>query len=126
MLSFLIVGLGGAVGAMARHGVGVVAMRNFGAGFPYGTIIVNILGSFLMGLLIAWLARRTGGSSNELRLFLATGFLGGFTTFSAFSLDTIVLYERGDFGQAALYVGASVVVSILALVAGLWLVRGIA
>ena len=78
-----------------------------------------------MGLLIAWLARRTGGSSNEMRLFLATGFLGGFTTFSAFSLDTIVLYERGDLGQAALYIGFSVVVSILALVAGLWLVRSI-
>lgn len=111
---------------MARHGVGLFAIKNMGANFPFGTIIVNILGSFLMGLLIAWLARRTGGSSNELRLFLATGFLGGFTTFSAFSLDTITLYERGDFGQAALYVGISVVVSVLALIAGLWLVRSIA
>jgi CrcB protein len=126
MLSFLIVGIGGAIGAMARHGVGLFAIKNMGANFPFGTIIVNILGSFLMGLLIAWLARRTGGSSNELRLFLATGFLGGFTTFSAFSLDTITLYERGDFGQAALYVGISVVVSVLALIAGLWLVRSIA
>lgn len=126
MLSFLFVGIGGAFGAMARHGVGLFAMRNLGVGFPYGTIIVNIAGSFLMGLLIAWLSRRIGGSSNELRLFLATGFLGGFTTFSAFSLDTITLYERGDFGQAAIYVTISVVVSILALLAGLWLVRAVA
>ena len=126
MFSFLIVGIGGAFGAMARYGVGLFAIKNLGASFPFGTIIVNIAGSFLMGLLIAWLARRTGGSSNELRLFLATGFLGGFTTFSAFSLDTITLYERGDLGQAAIYVGLSVIASILALVAGLWLVRGMA
>ncbi|MEM8541408.1 MAG: fluoride efflux transporter CrcB [Pseudomonadota bacterium] len=126
MLSFILVGIGGAFGAMARHSVGLFAMRNLGTGFPYGTIIVNILGSFLMGLLIAWLARRIGGSSNELRLFLATGFLGGFTTFSAFSLDTITLYERGDFGQTALYVTISVFASIFALLAGLWLVRAVA
>lgn len=126
MLSFLIVGIGGAFGAMARHGVGMLALKNMGIAFPYGTIIVNILGSFLMGVLIAWMARRTGGDSNELRLFLATGFLGGFTTFSAFSLDTIVLYERGEFGLAALYVGVSVIVSIVALFAGLWLMRSIA
>ena len=126
MLSFLLVGIGGAFGAMARHGVGLFAMRNLGTGFPYGTIFVNIAGSFLMGLLIAWLARRIGGSSNELRLFLATGFLGGFTTFSAFSLDTVTLYERGDFGQASLYVTISVFASIFALLAGLWLVRAVA
>lgn len=126
MLSFLIVGIGGAIGAMARHGVGMFALKNMGIAFPYGTIIVNILGSLLMGVLIAWMARRTGGDSNELRLFLATGFLGGFTTFSAFSLDTIVLYERGEFGLAALYVGVSVIVSIVALFAGLWLMRSIA
>ncbi len=126
MLSFLMVGIGGAFGAMARHGVGLASIRTLGPGFPYGTLIVNILGSFLMGLLIAWLARRTGGASNEMRLFLATGFLGGFTTFSAFSLDTIVLYERGEIGLALLYVLASVTASVLALVAGLWLVRGMA
>ncbi len=126
MLSFLMVGIGGAIGAMARHGVGLASIRALGPGFPYGTLIVNILGSFLMGILIAWLVRRTGGSSNEMRLFLATGFLGGFTTFSAFSLDTIVLYERGEIGIALFYVFASVVASVLALIAGLWLIRGMA
>ena len=126
MLSFLMVGIGGAIGAMARHGVGLASIRALGPGFPYGTLIVNILGSFLMGILIAWLVRRTGGSSNEIRLFLATGFLGGFTTFSAFSLDTIVLYERGEIGIALFYVFASVVASVLALIAGLWLIRGMA
>ena len=126
MLSFLMVGIGGAFGAMARHGVGLASIRALGPGFPYGTLIVNILGSFLMGILIAWLVRRTGGSSNEMRLFLATGFLGGFTTFSAFSLDTIVLYERGEIGIALFYVFASVVASVLALIAGLWLIRGMA
>ena len=126
MLSFLLVGIGGAIGAMARHGVGLASIKSLGPGFPYGTLIVNILGSFMMGLLIAWLARRTGGASNEVRLFIATGFLGGFTTFSAFSLDTIVLYERGEPGLALIYVVASVAASVLALVAGLWLVRGMA
>lgn len=119
------VGIGGAIGAMARHGIGLITLRGFGPGFPLATLIVNIAGSFLMGMLIAWLARKTGGASNDLRLFLATGFLGGFTTFSAFSLDTIVLYERGDLGQAAIYVSLSVITSIMALVAGLWLVRSL-
>ncbi|WP_026481669.1 fluoride efflux transporter CrcB [Ahrensia sp. 13_GOM-1096m] len=125
MFSFLLIGIGGALGAMLRHGVNVSAMRVLGAGFPYGTIIVNIAGSFLMGLLIAWLARRMGGSSNELRLFLATGFLGGFTTFSAFSLDAVVLYERGDIAQAGLYIAISVIVSVGALFAGLLLMRSL-
>jgi fluoride exporter len=125
MFSFLLIGIGGALGAMLRHGVNVSATRLLGAGFPYGTIIVNIAGSFLMGLLIAWLARRMGGSSNELRLFLATGFLGGFTTFSAFSLDAVVLYERGDIAQAGLYIAISVIVSIGALFAGLLLMRSL-
>lgn len=125
MFSFLLIGIGGALGAMLRHGVNVSTMRVLGAGFPYGTIIVNIAGSFLMGLLIAWLARRMGGSSNELRLFLATGFLGGFTTFSAFSLDAVVLYERGDIAQAGLYIAISVIVSIGALFAGLLLMRSL-
>lgn len=125
MFSFLLIGIGGALGAMLRHGVNVSATRLLGVGFPYGTIIVNIAGSFLMGLLIAWLARRMGGSSNELRLFLATGFLGGFTTFSAFSLDAVVLYERGDIAQAGLYIAISVIVSVGALFAGLLLMRSL-
>lgn len=97
-------------------------MRAAGPGFPWGTMAVNIAGSLAMGLLIAWLARRSSGDS-ELRLLLATGFLGGFTTFSAFSLDAVTLYERGALTAAAAYVIASVTVSILALFGGLWLAR---
>lgn len=97
-------------------------MHASGVRFPWGTMVVNIAGSLAMGLLIAWLARRSAGDS-DLRLLLATGFLGGFTTFSAFSLDAVTLYERGALTAAATYVIASVTVSILALFGGLWLAR---
>lgn len=125
MYSFFLIGIGGALGAMLRHGVNIGAGRIFGLNFPYGTIIVNVIGSFLMGVLIAYLARRLGASNHELRLFLATGFLGGFTTFSAFSLDAVALYERGDITQAGVYVVMSVLVSIGALFAGLLLMRSL-
>lgn len=100
-------------------------MRMFGVAFPWGTMFVNIAGSLAMGILIAVLARRSGMSA-EVRLFLATGLLGGFTTFSAFSLDVAVLWERGEAASAAGYVAASVVFSIAALFAGLWIVRSVA
>ncbi|MEM8796680.1 MAG: fluoride efflux transporter CrcB [Pseudomonadota bacterium] len=116
------VALGGALGASARYYVGVAAFRFFGPGFPYGTLIVNVLGSFAMGLLIAFLAKRSGTAA-EWRVFLATGVLGGFTTFSAFSLDAVELWERGAIGSAGLYIAGSVTLSILALMAGLMLVR---
>lgn len=125
MLQIFLIGLGGATGAIGRHLVGQGAMRAFGFGFPYGTMIVNIVGSFAMGALIAWLTSRAA-TPNEVRLFFATGLLGGFTTFSAFSLDAVLLYERGELGLSVLYVVASVLVSILALVVGLWLVRSLA
>lgn len=125
MNHLLIVAAGGAVGAGLRHLTGVAAMRWLGAGFPWGTLTVNILGCFLMGVFIELLAGRIQGST-ELRLLIATGLLGGFTTFSAFSLDVAVLWERGEAGHAALYVAASVVFSILALFAGLALVRAAA
>ncbi|GAB5461313.1 MULTISPECIES: fluoride efflux transporter CrcB [Hoeflea] len=118
----LLVFVGGGFGAVARHLSGMAVMRAAGPGFPWGTMAVNIAGSLAMGLLIAWLARRSSGDS-ELRLLLATGFLGGFTTFSAFSLDAVTLYERGALTAAAAYVIASVTVSILALFGGLWLAR---
>lgn len=118
----LLVFVGGGFGAVARHLSGMAVMRAAGPGFPWGTMVVNIAGSLAMGLLIAWLARRSSGDS-ELRLLLATGFLGGFTTFSAFSLDAVTLYERGALTAAAAYVIASVTVSILALFGGLWLAR---
>lgn len=116
---------GGAVGAGCRHLVGLATLRLFGTGFPIGTLTVNILGSFLMGLLIELLALKIDASAN-LRLFLATGMLGGFTTFSAFSLDVALLWERGQAANAALYIALSVGLSILALFAGLAVVRQLA
>ncbi|MCE7028368.1 fluoride efflux transporter CrcB [Jiella avicenniae] len=125
MVNVLIVALGGGIGAALRHLSGMAAMRLLGAGFPYGTMFVNVLGSFVMGVFIELLARRFGASP-DLRLFFATGVLGGFTTFSSFSLDTAFLYERGDLLLAAVYVIGSVVVGIAALFAGLALVRALA
>lgn len=113
------VALGGAAGSVARYGVSRAAAAMFGPGFPFGTMIVNIAGSFAMGLLAALLAQRAG-------LFaplLMTGVLGGFTTFSAFSLDAVTLLERGQPGTAAGYVAASVGLSLAALIAGLSLGR---
>jgi CrcB protein len=124
MIQTFLVFLGGGIGAAARHGVNLGAARLFGIGFPWGTIIVNIVGSIVMGLLAAFFAFRLDWAwSQHLRLFLTTGILGGFTTFSAFSLDTAVLWERGDAGITLVYVAASVLLSILGLFLGLWLVR---
>jgi len=122
MNALALVFIGGGLGAVSRHLTGMAVMRVSGARFPWGTMLVNIAGCLAMGLLIAWLARRSAGGS-DLRLLLATGFLGGFTTFSAFSLDAVTLYERGALTAAAAYVIASVTVSILALFGGLWLAR---
>ena len=108
-----------------RYLVGHAAFRYFGPAFPWGTVIVNIVGSLAMGLLIGLLAKRTG-TPNEVRIFLATGLLGGFTTFSAFSLDAISLWERGDTVSAAGYVIGSVVVSLVALFCGLLIMRSVA
>ena len=119
---YLIVFLGGGIGAALRHGVNVTAARLFGTAFPYGTLTVNVVGSLLMGLLAAYFAFK-GDATQHWRLFLTTGILGGFTTFSAFSLDVALLYERGQVGLAALYVALSVGASIAALFAGLAVVR---
>lgn len=116
------VALGGAIGASLRYLTNVGAGRLFGAGFPVGTLIVNLLGSFLMGVLVVALARKGG---TQLAPFLMTGVLGGFTTFSAFSLDALTLWERGQHGPAALYVLASVVLSLAAIVAGLAIARSL-
>jgi CrcB protein len=105
-----------------RHGTNLLSARLLGIGFPFGTLTVNIVGSLLMGLLAGYFAFR-GEASQHLRLFLTTGILGGYTTFSAFSLDAVLLWERHQPGLAALYVLASVVLSIAALMAGLMLVR---
>jgi len=124
MQSILLVGAGGAIGAMARFGVTSLVGRLWPSGFPLATLIVNIVGSFAMGLLIGWLARTLPPWQNEARLFIAVGLLGGFTTFSAFSLDTITLIERGAVAQAALYVLLSVALSVLGLYLGLLITRG--
>jgi fluoride exporter len=127
MLQFALVFLGGGVGAAGRHGVNVAAQRLIGIDFPWGTLIVNIVGSLAMGLIAGWFAfKADAGLSQHARLFLTTGMLGGFTTFSAFSLDAVLLWERGAAPVALAYVLASVGVSIAGLVAGLAVVRAFA
>jgi CrcB protein len=125
MYHLLLVALGGAIGSALRHLVNLAALRLAGPAFPWGTLAVNVAGSFAMGVLVELVARRFGASA-DLRLFAMTGVLGGFTTFSAFSLDVVTLWERGAAGTALAYAGGSVVLSIAALVAGLWLARGLA
>jgi fluoride exporter len=114
--------VGGALGSGARHLVNVGLGRWLGAGFPWWTLFVNVSGSLLMGVLIESFALKLQGSQ-DLRTFLATGVLGGYTTFSAFSMDFAHLVQRHDYLQAGLYLAGSVIVSILALYAGLWLTR---
>ena len=121
-MSFLIVFLGGGLGAALRHGVNLASARLLGTAFPYATLIENVTGSLVMGILAAWFAFK-GDASQSWRLFLTTGILGGYTTFSAFSLDAVLLYQRGELGLASLYVVASVALSIGGLFAGLALVR---
>ena len=127
MNSALIVFLGAGVGGALRHGVNVGCARWCGIAFPWGTLTVNVAGSFAMGLLAGWLALKAGeGWTQNARLFLATGVLGGFTTFSAFSLDAVLLWERGATGATIAYVAGSVAASILGLIGGLQLVRSFA
>ena len=122
---FLLVGIGGALGAMLRHGVGLMTMRITDSAFPWATLTINVVGSLYIGL-IAGLLALTPTWSQEIRLFAVVGVLGGFTTFSAFSLDTILLFERGQTINALLYVAGSVVISIAAAVLGLFLMRAAA
>ena len=116
------IALGGAIGAVARYQTMVWLTRWLGSGFPFGTLFINVTGSFLMGLFIELLAVRLGGTL-QWRAFVAVGVLGAFTTFSTFSLDAVVLYERGQLLAAGAYLAASVSLSILALFAGLWTLR---
>jgi CrcB protein len=126
MISTVLVFLGAGIGGVLRHGVNLASSTWLGPAFPYGTLFVNILGSGAMGLLAGYLAFKAGeGWTQGTRLFLATGVLGGFTTFSAFSLDALLLYERGEAAAAGLYVLGSVALSLMALAGGLALARGL-
>ena len=124
-MNYLLVFLGGGLGSMLRHTVNVICPRFLGTHFPFHTFIINITGSTIMGLIAGYLAF-IGEAAQSWRLFLMTGVLGGYTTFSAFSLDAGLLYERGEFGLAALYVVGSVLLSLIGLFAGLALIRGMA
>lgn len=124
-MAYVIVFLGAGIGGALRHGVNQFAAHLLGIAFPFGTLTVNVAGSFLMGVLAEYFALR-GGFSQEVRLFLTTGMLGGFTTFSTFSLDAISLWERGQWGNAAAYVAISLVLSLAGLFAGLAIIRFLA
>ena len=122
LLNVSLVALGGALGTSVRYLVGLAFVKAMPLGFPMGVLPVNILGSFAMGLFVVFAHQKGLSVAN---LFVMTGLLGGFTTFSAFSLEAVTLMERGHVGQAALYVGLSVALSILGLMAGLAISRGI-
>ena len=123
-MNFLLVMAGGAVGSVGRYGVGKLTLAWLGPDYPWGTLAVNLIGGFLMGLLAGILAR-TGGSEHT-RLLLGVGVLGGFTTFSSFSLDTVLMIERGQWSVAITYALVSLIGSVLALFGGLYLVRALA
>ena len=126
MTRILLIAAGGAAGAVARHLVSGAALRLLGPGWPLGTFTVNVTGGLLMGLLAGWLALRGGGDQERWRLLLGVGLLGGFTTFSAFSLELALMVERRAWGAAALHAVGSVLLSVAALFAGLWLARRLA
>ena len=128
MRQLLLVGAGGAIGAIARYLAGIAVIRFAGIAFPYNTLLVNVVGSLVMGLLVGWLLHSdlAPALAADVRLFLAVGVLGGFTTFSSFSADVAALWERGASFACATYVLVSVVLSIAAMFAGLYLVRRVA
>ncbi|MDF1669371.1 MAG: CrcB family protein [Roseovarius sp.] len=119
-MTFLHVALGGAIGAVLRFGTVLAMLRVTGSGFPLGVLSANILGSFAMGAFMVYSFQR---GAEHLNPFVMAGILGGFTTFSAFSLEAFTLYERGEVVQAGLYVALSVILSLVALAAGVWLSR---
>lgn len=122
MMPWMVVAMGGAVGATLRHGVNYLTLHWLGADFSWGTLAINVIGSVLMGILVGAFAL-LWDAPQSMRLFLTTGVLGGFTTFSAFSLDAVSLMQRGQISEAAFYVLASVVLSLGGLFAGMMLIR---
>lgn len=123
MNQIFLVGLGGAIGAIGRLLVGRLMGRVMGYGFPWGTLTVNVFGGFFIGLLMGWLATRLSPDNENLQLFLAVGILGGFTTFSSFSLEAFRLFETKAYGMAVIYVLGSVILSISAVFMGLLIAR---
>lgn len=123
MNSFLLVAAGGAIGATLRHGAGILSVRHLPATWPWATFSVNLLGGFAMGLVAGWFALKAAEGGQDLRLFLATGVLGGFTTFSAFSLETMNMLRSGEAGKAFAYAALSVIFSVAALGLGLWIAK---
>ena len=124
MYTILAIAGGGAIGAVLRHVLNNALSGPAGAAFPWGILACNVLGSFAMGILIALFAG-VWEPPQEMKIFLTVGLLGGFTTFSSYSMDTVLLFERGAHGMAALYAAGSVVFALVALVAGMALVRGL-
>jgi CrcB protein len=126
MLGYFFVFIGAGLGGMLRHAVNIFSLRWFGSDFPWGTFLINVSGSFLMGVVAGYLAFRTHWAATaNLRLFLAAGVLGGYTTFSTFSLDAVLLWERGATIDAALYIVFSILLGVSALLAGLSLMRAV-
>jgi CrcB protein len=124
MNAWIAIAVGGGIGSLARHFLSTAVQSAVGGAFPWGILAVNVLGGLAMGVVVALGAHKLS-LAPELRAFLTAGFLGGFTTFSAFSLDTALLIERGDWSAAAAYAAGSVLLSVGALFAGLWLVRAL-
>ena len=124
-MNIILVAIGGALGAVGRYLMMNLIGHNLGNNFPYATIIVNVSGSLAMGLLIGWLAHVIPQNASDIRLFLAVGVLGGYTTFSSFSLDAITLFERGELSYMVIYVVSSVLLSLIGLLAGLYIIRAI-
>ena len=123
MNKFLLVAAGGAIGSMARYALSGQTLRWFGPNWPHGTFAANVIGGFLMGMLAGFLAHRGSVDSERIRILLGVGVLGGFTTFSSFSLETALMFERRAYGAAFSYATASVLLSVTALFAGLMLAR---
>ncbi len=123
MNKLLLVFLGGGVGSVARYLSGMAALRTLGPGWPYGTFAVNVIGGFVMGCLVGVLAHKGGADQERWRVLIGVGVLGGFTTFSSFSLETALMIQRKDYGPAAGYVAGSVILSVSALFLGLLAAR---
>jgi CrcB protein len=122
---YMLVFAGGGFGAAARHGVNRASLAFIGPNFPVGTLFVNVIGCCVMGLLTSWFAFRGEQSSQHLRLFMTTGILGGFTTFSAFSIDTALMWERGDILLSTFYVGSTFILSLTGVFLGMFFGRAL-